>query len=193
MFDLSEKYSLLGDLLIGTAGGLVGTLAMSAYWRAVSRASGSDPRGETRQTNGQTSSIAILGTHHKEGESSTEALARLGHQAVVHREPRPERKEKLSQAVHWTYGAAQGALFGAIARRLPGPRWLKGLGYGATMWLLGDELAVPAFGLADGPAHFPMRQHLHRFGAHLAYGAGAAATTSVLGRLFTSDRPRPAR
>lgn len=176
----SAALNLVKDILIGTAGGLAGTWAMKLYWKAVTSISGSDPRTQQRKTNGQSSAIAILGTHHKEGESSTAALARLGHQSLVDREPDAERKAKLSLLVHWTYGAAQGAVYDAVARRMPGPRWLQGLSYGGAMWLLGDELAVSALGLAEGPTHYPVRQHVHRLGAHLSYGLGAAATTGVL-------------
>jgi hypothetical protein len=176
----SAALNLLKDILIGTAGGLAGTLAMKLYWKAVTTVSGTDPRTQKRKTNGQSSAIAILGTHHREGESSTEALARLGHETLVDKEPDDERKAKLSLLVHWTYGAAQGAAYDAVTRRLPGPRWLQGLTYGGAMWLLGDELAVSALGLADGPTHFPVRQHVHRLGAHLSYGLGAAVTTGTL-------------
>ncbi len=180
----SEDHSLLMDIVIGTAGGLVGTLAMQAYWKAVTQISGKDPRTETRKTNGQTTSIALLGTHHKEGESSTEALARLGYEAAEHHEPEDSKKQRLSNLVHWTYGAAQGAIYDAVARRVPGPRWAKGLTYGGAMWLLGDELAVPVLGLAEGPRKYPLRQHVHRLGAHLTYGLAAALTTSMLHRLW---------
>lgn len=179
----SDQLSLLKDILIGTAGGLAGTLAMKAYWKAVTKASGSDPRSQTRKTNGSTTHIALLGVHHKEGESSTEALARLGYEAVADEEPAPADKTTLSEVVHWTYGAAQGAIFDALSRRLPGPKWVQGLSYGGLMWLVGDELAVPALGLADGPRKFPMRQHAHRLGSHLAYGLGAAVATGALHRL----------
>lgn len=179
----SNDQSILTDIVIGTAGGLVGTLAMQAYWKTVTKMSGSDPRLETRKTNGQTTSIALLGTHHKEGESSTAALARLGYEAIEHKEPPQTQKDQLSQLVHWTYGAAQGAIYDAVARRLPGPKWAKGLTYGGAMWLLGDELAVPALGLAEGPRKYPARQHVHRLGSHLAYGLAAAFTTSALHRL----------
>lgn len=172
--------SVFTDILIGAAGGLAGTLAMAAYWKAVTDVSGSDPRTQTRKTNGQTTSIALLGIHHQEGESSTEALARLGFEVVEDHEPAASQKQQLSNVVHWTYGATQGALYGALTRGLPGPDWAKGLAWGSGMWLLGDELAIPALGLADGPRKFPVRQHAHRLGAHLTYGLAAALTTGAL-------------
>lgn len=180
----TDDLNLFKDILIGTVGGLAGTLAMKAYWTAVTRVSGSDPRSEKRKTNGQTGSIALLGTHHEPGESSTEALARLGHEAVADDEPAEEQKKKLSLLVHWTYGAAQGAVYDAVSRRLPGPRWAQGLAYGGVMWLVGDEIAVPALGLAEGPRHYPARQHAHRLGAHLAYGLAAALTTGAMHRVL---------
>jgi uncharacterized membrane protein YagU involved in acid resistance len=181
---LSATDSLLKDIVIGTIGGLAGTLAMQAYWKAVTKASGEDPRQKTRKTNGTTTSIALLGTHHKEGESSTEALGRLGWEAVEHEEPADAKKQQLSQLVHWTYGAAQGALYDAVSRRLPGPRWAQGLAWGGAMWLIGDELAVPALGLAEGPIKYPVSQHAHRLGAHLTYGVAAALTSSALHRML---------
>jgi uncharacterized membrane protein YagU involved in acid resistance len=179
----SGTHSLLKDIVIGTLGGLAGTLAMQAYWQAVTKASGQDPRSQTRKTNGQTTSIALLGTHHKESESSTAAFARLGYEAVEHEEPAEPKKKQLSQLVHWTYGAAQGALYDALSRRIPGPPWAQGLAWGGAMWLLGDELAVPALGLAEGPKKYPVHQHVHRLGSHLTYGMAAALTISALHQL----------
>jgi hypothetical protein len=185
---LFENHSLLEDIVIGTIGGLAGTLAMQAYWKTVTKVSGEDPRTKTRKTNGQTTSIALLGTHHKESESSTEALARLGYEALEHEEPAEPKKQQLSQWVHWTYGAAQGAIYDAISRRVPGPRWAQGLAWGGAMWLLGDELAVPALGLAEGPKKYPAGQHAHRLGAHLTYGVAAAFTTGALHRMLEDRR-----
>jgi uncharacterized membrane protein YagU involved in acid resistance len=63
-----------------------------------------------------------------------------------------------------------GALYGALAEVAPQTTIGHGTPYGAAVWLGADEIAVPAFGLADGPAETPASTHLQALAAHLVYG-----------------------
>ena len=44
----------------------------------------------------------------------------------------------------------------------------RGLGYGAAVWAVADELMVPALGL--GPKEAPPKTHVRGLIAHLVYG-----------------------
>ncbi len=59
-----------------------------------------------------------------------------------------------------------------------------GVVLGATLWGLGDELAMPLLGLTEGPTAYPRELHAHSLGAHLAYGTGCALGTQMLYWLF---------
>ena len=46
-----------------------------------------------------------------------------------------------------------------------------GTGYGAAVWALADETAVPLLGLGKSPAQRPVSQHVSGFVGHLVYGS----------------------
>ena len=84
-----------------------------------------------------------------------------------------------------------GGLYGLARSRTATPDAAGGAAFGTALWLFGDEFAVPLLGLAQGPTAFPVRQHLHRLGAHLAYGLATAAATQALNTVVAP--PKPAR
>lgn len=177
--------SLARDITLGVIGGLIGTLAMRWYWSGVEKATGSDPRQQTRPGDHALDAISPLGTQHEEDESSTAAIGRLLYEKTHGGQPPDDdTKQTLSQAVHWSYGALQGGLYGASTGH-DGKHWVAdGTFWGTGMWALGDELLVPLLGLADGPGAYPLRQHVHRLGAHLAYGLALGATKRALETLI---------
>jgi uncharacterized membrane protein YagU involved in acid resistance len=50
---------------------------------------------------------------------------------------------------------------------------VAGLVFGAALFVLADEVAVPAFGLSGKPTEVPVSSHLYGLGAHLVYGISA--------------------
>ncbi|GIV96116.1 MAG: hypothetical protein KatS3mg057_0773 [Herpetosiphonaceae bacterium] len=171
--------------MLGFAGGAAGTLAMRAYWRAVTALKGRDPRKETTRGEHALDEIAVVGRQHQPGESSTAAAGRIGYETLTDTEPQAkETKTILSYLVHWAYGSLQGGVYGAVRGRAPLPDVPGGIAFGTALWILGDEVAVPLLGLSEGPTAFPLNQHIHRFGAHMAYGLSATTVTQLLYRLF---------
>ncbi len=181
----------MGDIqkgfILRTAGGAVSVIAMRYYWQAVTALTGKDPRTETRDAPPHTlDSISLVGKHHEDSETSTAAAGRIVYQTLAGKEPEAqETKTILSQLVHWSYGMLQGGVYGAARANAGVPDVAGGLALATGLWLFGDELAVSLLGLADGPMKFPLSQHAHRWGAHLAYGLAISTTTQVLYRVFS--------
>jgi hypothetical protein len=126
------------------------------------------------------------GAHHRPDEPATEALGRLAYETITGREPDEDTRARLGTAIHWSYGLAVGGLYGLLRGRR---RWLivdavAGVSYGAGLWALGDNLAVPRLGLAPKPTRYGPRMHLHTLIGHLAYGLATAASTRVAERLI---------
>jgi uncharacterized membrane protein YagU involved in acid resistance len=63
--------------------------------------------------------------------------------------------------VPFAFGALMGALHGAAAEFEPAATMAGGMVYGAGLWLVADEVALPLLGLADPP---------YELGAYLIYG-----------------------
>ena len=173
--------NLFKHIAAGVAGGIVGTLAMDYYWKAVTALEGNDPRSLTAENAPDTlDDVSAVGKQRKDGEGSTAAVGRKVHEALTGEEPSSEKKTDLSNAVHWAYGSAMGGAYGTVRDPVRGADLLGGATFGTALWAVGDELMVPVLGLSKGPTAFPKKQHVHRFGAHLAYGCATAVTTQTL-------------
>lgn len=184
--------NFLKNVAFGAVGGVVGTAAMQLYWNAATALAGEDPRSWTKEDAPHTlDEMALAGQHHEEGESSTAAVGRTTYEVATGEEPPEETKTALSQTVHWGYGTTMGGVYGALRGQRDGLDTSGGLAFGTALWALGDELMVPLLGLSKGPTAFPLAQHLHRLGAHLAYGLAAAAATQG-GHALLGGREEPA-
>jgi hypothetical protein len=179
--------NLRKKLAYGLLGGAAGLVAMELVKRATAplgKHRAPRPAGEPSTARSSTSSsISMIGAHHGPEESATDALGRIVYQTVTGRTPSPDTQRKLSWAVHIGYGLAVASLYGVIGgRRERGVARavLGGALFGAGLWLLGDELAVPLLGLSDRPTSYPVTSHLQSLAQHLGFGVATAATTDVL-------------
>lgn len=177
-------------LVIGALGGAAGTLLMGYYFQALAALqrgdSGGDDDEQEAEAHGPLDSVTLIGVHYQAGEGSTEALGRIVYQTLAGSAPESrETKTLLSELVHWSFGTAMGALYGAArggraaAVDVPG-----GALFGASVWLFASETMIPLLGLAPGPTAQPAARHAQEFGAHIVYGIAAAATTQGLYRLL---------
>ncbi len=173
-----ETGSLWKGPVLGLAAGAAATVAMGGYWRAATALAGEDPRAATRGEGPHPlDNIALIGKHHEEEESSTAAMGRIAYERLAGHPPQgAETKSTLSYLVHYGYGALPA--FNKMTTLAAGPV------FGTGLWLFGDELVISVLGLANGPGMYPLRQHLHRWGAHLTYGVTVAASVKLLRRLL---------
>lgn len=113
-------------------------------------------------------------------ENATVKTAQAIAQHVLHRDLTPEEKRIAGPAVHYAYGSLVGALYGGLSELLPVASAGMGLPFGAALWLMGDEVAVPALGLAKPPTEYSPEVHADALAGHLMYGV----TTDVLRRVL---------
>ena len=174
-------------LVLGAIGGIAGILAMRAYWQQVKQMTGRDPRKDFDESDVPDTdvldSVSLVGQHYKQGESTTAALGRIAYQQITGKEPGQETQNLLSYLIHWLIGMGSSGAYGATRTQSGVLDITGGAALGTTLWLLGDEMAMPLVGLAKGPTAYPPDLHLHSWGAHIAYGLASAATTQLLYRL----------
>jgi hypothetical protein len=82
------------------------------------------------------------------------------------------RRQALVELVHWTYGAAGGALFGLLPRRIRRQGWI-GPVYGFAFWAVFEAAVSPVLGI-DQPRH-GAREQVALLADHLLYGTVVAA------------------
>ena len=173
-------------VVLGLAGGLVGTLAMGQYWVNIApkvQPPADGDSGEKQEPQPDQNIISPLGQQHENGESPTAALGRFAYELIAHKSPGEQTRAALSEAIHWAMGAGSGAAYGALsARHGAGP--LSGGVFGSALWLSVDEGLVPLLGLQDGPKSSAWRGHLNRLGAHVSYGLALGLTIWALDRVL---------
>ena len=72
--------------------------------------------------------------------------------------------------MHYGMGASSAAIYGVLAEVAPIVTIGDGAGFGTGLWLLADEVAVPAAGLSKPPKEIPLTTHIYALASHLVYG-----------------------
>ncbi|HEX5434653.1 MAG TPA: DUF1440 domain-containing protein [Candidatus Angelobacter sp.] len=157
-------------MLAGLAGGLVGSFAMSQFqnrWSKAASALKKDSDTESQNQSGQQSDEQSEDATMKTAGKIAEIT---GHQ-LSH-----EQKAKLGPVVHYSFGTLQGGIYGAVTE-LAETRggFVPGITFGAALFGLADELAVPALGLSGKPTESPLSSHLYALVSHLVYGISTDA------------------
>jgi uncharacterized membrane protein YagU involved in acid resistance len=142
-------------VVAGVTAGLVATWTMNQFQAAVSKLGNQKRRKK------------------ESDETATVKAAELVSEKVLHRRLSRDEKQRAGNVVHYAYGAAVGGVYGALAERKKPVRKLAGVPYGVAVWLLGDEIAVPALRLSKGPTEYPVSVHAKALASHIVYAATA--------------------
>ena len=147
---------VLKGLLAGAAGGLLASFLMEQFQAAWSAAS-----------------QAVVSAEKKPGrkaDPATVKAANLISEKMTGRKIPRDYKAAAGEAVHYGMGAGAAAIYGMLAEVAPIVTAGDGLGFGASVWALADEVAVPATGLSKSPGEIPLTTHIYALASHLVYG-----------------------
>jgi hypothetical protein len=82
-----------------------------------------------------------------------------------------EREKEIGGPVmHYLFGAAAGALYGAAAEVDDSSTRGSGIPYGIGVWLLADEIGMHAAGFATKPTDYPVSRHAATLATHIVFG-----------------------
>jgi hypothetical protein len=157
---------ILRGALAGAIAGLVGAYAMERFQALWAQ---TEEQARPKQ-------IARAG---KDEPTTVKAAERVV-ENVLHTELPDEVKPVAGEAVHYGMGMLSGAIYGAIAEIVPIVRAGNGLLFGAVLWWVADETAVPAVGLAKKPSAYPPSTHAYALSSHLVYGFVTETVRRVL-------------
>ncbi len=161
----NENNIALG-LAVGAVGGLLATWVMSQYQALFASPGGSSDEEEPATVKAATAISTNI----------------FGHKLT------PEERKIAGPLVHYAFGTLNGAAYGALAETLPAVTIAGGLLFGASLWLIADEAAVPALGMSKSPANYPLSTHLYSLTSHLLYGLTTDLTRRVVRRLTVAVR-----
>jgi putative membrane protein len=91
-----------------------------------------------------------------------------------------QTKAAASEAIHWGFGAATGAAYGALAEFYPAATAKEGASFGLALMTLTHETALPAMGLSAPVEEQTLREHTSEAATHLVYGLVAERVRSFV-------------
>jgi putative membrane protein len=171
----AENHALAKNVVAGIVGGLIASWTMEYFQRAFNRVSAQ--MGSAEGGGGQQHRVP-------ESEPPTYKAAEAVAESVTGHEVPREYKPTAGSLVHYAFGGAVGAMYGAAATRTPDVTSWAGLPFGATVWLIADEMGVPLAGLSKGPTEYPASKHVSAFATHLVYGATTECVRRTMMRMF---------
>jgi putative membrane protein len=158
----------------GALGGVAGSGAMVLFNHLIGGSeNGERPHQHRRHAASPNDTDATISD-----EPATMQVASLVSESVTGA-PLSERGKRIGgPVIHYLFGAAVGALYGAAAEFRRTTTASDGLSFGTAVWIAADELGLPLVGLAQVPTEYPPERHLAAFASHLVFGA----TTEVVRR-----------
>lgn len=138
--------AVITDIAVGAVAGLVAAGVMHAFQRAWA-----------------------MGIDEPDGTPATHRAADAISEAVSGEPVPPSRKALAGNAVHYTTGALIGAAYGLLAGLAPIITVGRGTLFGAAVFALGDELAVPALGFGPRASETPPEVHAYSGASHAVF------------------------
>jgi putative membrane protein len=96
----------------------------------------------------------------------------------------PASRTLAAESIHWGFGAAAGAAYGALAEFYPIVTAKDGASFGLVLMSITHETALPGLGLAASPEDQTAREHTSETATHLVYGVVAETVRRVVRNLL---------
>lgn len=171
---------MLKGLLAGAVGGLVGTWAMSEAQRLWTHLA-DDEVPESAGGRHDARDWQERSERQNSNELAAQAIARV----ILGRALTTQELRVAAPLSHYAFGASVAAVYGVYAqgRQLH----TSGAGFGTTVWLAADEVAMPLLGLSDSTTRRPLEMHLQALFAHLVYGTVTEVTRRAVAHLSATS------
>jgi putative membrane protein len=111
---------------------------------------------------------------------ATVKTADLAASATAGRHLWQSEQDVAGPLMHYGFGIAVGAVYGALAETRPEVTRFGGVPFGLGVWASADEVAVPAAGLSAAPWDRPLRAHSYSMLSHAVYGLTTEAVRKVV-------------
>ena len=96
----------------------------------------------------------------------------------------PTQKAVATETIHWAFGAATGAAYGALAEYYPAATSREGVNFGMTLMALTHESALPAMGLSAPAANQTTREKTSEIASHVVYGLVTETVRKVVRKML---------
>ena len=169
MKELPTVRQLCRSMLAGSIAGLIASAAMTRFHVALSGP-------------GLTGGIEPQSKKPVEGrdDATMKAADEVAEPVLGRHLTQEEKKEVGGPAMHYAFGAVAGATYGLLAVTRPNHVILRGPVFGAALWGVADQLALPLLGLSPWPWRaYPPSTNLQHVASHVVYGTTLAAVYAL--------------
>lgn len=155
-----NAFDVAKGAVAGIIGGLVASFVMSEFQALVSKIAEDKKKPNKKKTEKE-----------KEDDEPATAKAATAISEGVFGHTLTKKEKKIADpAMHYAMGGASGMMYGVAAEILPLSTVGAGFPFGAAVWLIADNVVVPALGLSKPITEFPLSTHLYGLSSHLVYG-----------------------
>lgn len=153
----TDANDVLKGAVAGLIGGLVASWVMGGFQAALSAISEDDKKSSDKSN------------EKKEEPANVKAAEEISEAVFDHKLTKAEKKP-AGKAMHYAMGGGSGLIYGIAAELAPVTSVGVGLPFGAAVWLIADDVVVPALGLSKPATEFPLSTHAYALSSHLVYG-----------------------
>jgi hypothetical protein len=164
--------TVMKGIVAGIAGGLVASWVMNQFQSGWSRF----VDGEAPSSNGGRHDGREWQDRSEDANANERAAQKIA-AATIDRSLTKDELKIAAPLVHYAFGTALGAIYGGFCEMVRAGLG-TGAAYGTLIWIVADEIAVPATGLSDSPQRYPFETHAQAFASHIVYGM----TTDIVRR-----------
>lgn len=118
---------------------------------------------------------------HANGESRPSWAEEEG---SVHHDLMPASNAMALDEIHWGFGAAVGAAYGALAEFYPVATSKEGASFGMALEALTEEGALTSLGVAAPPQDHSMREHASEITSSVVFGMTTEMVRNVVRKLL---------
>ncbi len=148
-----DANEVLKGAVAGLIGGLAATLVMGGFQALLSALA--EEKKQSKKKEDEPANV-----------KAAEAIA----ENVFDHKLKKSEKEPAGEGMHWTMGAGSGLIYGVASELAPVSTAGYGLPFGAAVWVIADDIVVPALGLSKSVTEFPLSTHAYALSSHLVYG-----------------------
>ncbi len=156
----------------GLVGGLIASFVMNEFQALLSALSENEEDSKKEKSKKEEQEPATV----KAAEGISENL-------FDHELTRSEKKI-AEPVMHYAMGATSGLIYGAAAEIASMTTVGAGLPFGAAVWLVADDVIVPALGLSKSATEYPLSTHAYALSSHLVYGLTTDLVRRALRKLL---------
>lgn len=152
----TDAGNVVKGAVAGLIGGLVASFVMSEFQTLLSALSEEEKKSKKKNSE-------------KDEPANVKTAEAISENVFDHKLKKNE-KEPAGEAVHYAMGATSGLIYGIASEIAPMTTFASGLPFGAAVWLVADDVVVPALGLAKPATQYPLSTHAYALSSHLVYG-----------------------